>query len=397
MPRLKVLFITTWYPTKENPVSGIFVREHAKAVRLYDDVVVLHLMGEDPKLKGFWRIEREVDETFTENIPTFRVWSRHFPIIKARYFYGILKSFPYIISKGFRPDIIHSHIYVTGISSVLVGKLYRIPVVITEHSTEFPRKLLRSRDVWKSRFAFNRANMVFPVSNSLQRAMEEYGIEARFQVIPNVVDTNLFYPDSSDRLKSPTKRLLTVALLDSSHKKGIPLLLNALAYLTSKRDDWRLNILGDGPARTEYQRLTVDLGLANKVTFHGLKSKPEVAEFMRQSDLLVVPSLFETFSVVTAEALAAGIPVLATNCGGPEEFVTNDVGLLVPPGSVDALVGGLDYMLNHLERFKPDETSCYAAEHFSYAGVGEQLHENYLECITKYKGLHGTATKAGTS
>ena len=116
------------------------------------------------------------------------------------------------------------------------------------------------------------------------------------------------------------------------------------------------------------------------------RAKKEVAEFMRLADFLVLPSLFETFSVVTAEALTSGIPVLATRCGGPEEFVTKDVGLLVPPGNTEALFNGLDYMLNNLERFNTEQISHYATEHFSPERVGEQLHRVYLECIARCKG-----------
>jgi hypothetical protein len=82
MKRLKVLFITAWYPTREVPVQGVFGREHAKAVQLYDDVVVLHLAGSDPTLRTMWRIEQEANETLTEGIPTYRVWHRRFPVPK---------------------------------------------------------------------------------------------------------------------------------------------------------------------------------------------------------------------------------------------------------------------------------------------------------------------------
>jgi L-malate glycosyltransferase len=399
MAHLKVLFITTWYPTKEQPVGGVFVREHAKAVGLYTDIIVLHYLGTRPDLGGLWRIEEEIDHNLTEGIPTYRVWSRHLSIPVSSYLtyiWSVLKGFRYIVSKGFRPDIIHAHIYEAGVPAILIAKFYGIPIVITEHSTEFPRKLLRRRDIRKARFAFNRADMVLLVSKSLQRAIEGYGIEARFHVVQNVVDINLFYPDSLARLKTLTKHLLTVALLDSSHKKGIPFLFAALDRLHKKRDDWHLDILGDGPARTEYERLATNLGLAKQITFHGLKPKSEVAVFMRKADLFVLPSLFETFSVVTAEALTSGIPVLATRCGGPEEFVTEERGLLVPPGNTEALFNGLDYMLSNLERFNTEQISHYATEHFSPERVGEQLHRVYLECIAKYKGLYGTTIKTRT-
>jgi glycosyltransferase involved in cell wall biosynthesis len=110
----------------------------------------------------------------------------------------------------------------------------------------------------------------------------------------------------------------------------------------------------------EYEQAAAILSIAERITFHGMKSKQEVAEFMRQADLFVLPSLFETFSIVTAEALSTGIPVLATRCGGPEEFVNEDVGLVVPPGDEEALCKGLDYMMDNLEKFNPNKISSYA-------------------------------------
>ncbi len=389
MARLKVLFITTWYPTKEQPIGGIFIREHAKAVGLYADIIVLHHLGTRTDLGGLFEIEEEIDPKLTEGIPTYRVWSRRLSIPISSYLtyiWSVLKGFHYIVSKGFRPDIVHAHIYEAGVPAVLISQLYRIPVLITEHSSEFPKKLLRRRDIWKARFAFKRADMVLVVSKSLQRAIEEYGIEAPFYVVPNIVDMNLFYPDSSSHLKNLRKHLLTVALLDSSHKKGIPFLFDALDRLFKRRGDWHLDLIGDGPARAEYEGLVTKLGLAKQITFHGMKPKSEVAVFMRQADLFVLPSLFETFSVVIAEALATGTPVLATHCGGPEEFVTEERGLLVPPGNTEALLNGLDYMLNNLESFNTKKISHYAIEHFSPERIGEQLHRIYSECVARCKG-----------
>lgn len=381
MKRLKVLFITAWYPTKEQPVGNVFVREHAKAVQLYDDVVVLHCAGSDAKIKGLWRMEQESDESLTEGIPTYRVWHKPLPIPKISYLlylWSAFKAFRRTTAQDVRWDIIHAHVFQAGLPAVLIGWSHRIPVVVTEHWSHFPKKLLDPSSVWKASFAFHWARLVMPVSRSLQQAIEAYGIKARFHVVPNVVDTQLFYPNSFPQSKSQSlKRLLFVGLFDPSHKKGVPHLLQALAQLRHVRDDWHLDIVGDGPTRGEYERLVVDSGLGERVTFHGLRSKREVAEFMRKANLFVVASPSETFAAVAAEALATGTPVLSTRCGGPEEFIIDDVGMLVPPGDTEALCSGLDYMLDHLGSFPPDRVSRYAHERFSPEQVGKLLHDTY--------------------
>jgi glycosyltransferase involved in cell wall biosynthesis len=353
---LKVLFITAWYPIKESPMWGIFVREHAKAVNLYDDIVLLHMVGHDQGLKGWWTMKKETDESLTEGIPTYRIWYRRASVPKVSYLisiWSVVQAFRRIRANGFRPDIIHAHVYEAAVPAVIIGKLYGIPVVVTEHLSEFPRGLLRRLKVWKAKFSYKLADVVMPVSRFLEQSIKKHGIQARFLVVPNVVDTQLFYPNPDPRPERDLKRLLVVGSLESSHNKGLQVLFNALSKLRMQRGDWHLDVVGHGPAGKEYERMVKALGLTEKVTFCGFKTKQEVAEYMRQADLFVLPSLFETFSVAAAEALLTGTPVLATRCGGPEEFLTDDVALTVPSGDAKALRDGLDYMLHHLEVFSP--------------------------------------------
>ena len=378
MGRLKVLFLTNWYPAKEAPVKAVWVREQAKAVRLYDEVRVLHCVGPDLNLKRRWRTEQETNEKLSEGIPTYRVWYRPSPIPKTSYFlyfWSICRTFRQIVNEGFRPDIIHVHIYDAGGPAVLLGKLYRIPVVVTEQFSSFPRGLLGPLDVVKAWLAFRWAKRVLPVSAALQKAIEDYGIHAHFQVIPNVADTTVFFPPSHLRRDINPKRILFVGQLVPV--RGVPYLLQALALLGQKREDWRLDLVGDGEARTEYERLALDLQLGDKVTFHGLKTKQEVADLMRRADLLVLSSLCETFSAPAIEALATGIPVLATRCGGPEEFISQEVGLLVSPGDADSLCQGLDRMLDNLHLYSCKQIAQYARDRFSPQFVGAELHAVY--------------------
>jgi len=372
--RLKILFLTNWYPTTAEPARAVWVREQAKAAQLHDDVVLLHCVGPDPDLKRLWRIERADDE----GIPTYRVWYRPPRITKASYFcyvWSVWQAFRHVSDGGFRPDVIHVHVYDAGGPAILIGKFKRTSVVIAEHFSSFPRRVLGPLDLFKAWVAFRWADMVLPVSEALRAAIEHYGIRARFQVVPNVVDTALFAPAPNCRRDVVRKRIVFVGQLVPV--KDVPGLLQALSRLGQRRRDWHLDIVGEGAARTEYEQLVADLNLSAEVAFHGLKTKREVAEFMRCADFLVMSSLCETFSTPLAEALATGIPVLATRCGGPEEFVREEVGMLVPPGDVEALCNGLDYMLDHLHCYSSERISQYARERFSPECVGASLHAVY--------------------
>jgi len=385
MERLKVLFVTNWYPTREHPVEGVFVQEHAKAVQLYDDVKVLHCAGPDPSLKRLCRIEEETDLGFAEGIPTLRVWYRRIPIPKiwySVYFWSIFKTFRHIISEGFRPDIIHAHVYEAGAPSVLIAKLYRIPAVVTEHFTGFPRKLIRGMHTWTAQFAFERADLVMPVSKSLQKAIEEYGINARFEVVPNVVDTKLFNPGPYPQLDNQLKRLLFVGMLGPSHKKGVPYLLTSLSMLRQLRDDWLLDIVGEGPAREEYERMAEDLGLHDKIVFHGLKTKQEISEFMRQADIFVLPSLWENLPCVLIEAMASGLPIVSTLVGGIPELIDDGIGILIPPGDADKLLHAIVQMMESLNRFDRRAIAQTAIQ-YSPESVGGMIHSIYEDCLRR--------------
>ncbi|MCP4424417.1 MAG: glycosyltransferase family 4 protein, partial [Chloroflexi bacterium] len=338
--------------------------------------------GPDSGQPNLWRGERETDNNLTAGIPTHRLFFKPTKpafISQVAYFAGVWRICRKLVNEGFRPDIIHAHSYVGGVAAVLIGKLSRIPVVVSEHSSGFLLKTLAGKTLRQARIAFNGAALVLPVSQALQAGIRHYGLGKRFQIIPNVVN-DLFFAVEPPVKIDDSYQILFVGGLRSDHIKGALLLLPALARLNEQRVDWHLHIIGDGPARAEYENLADDLGIAVQVTFQGSRRRKEVADFMRRADFLVVSSLVETFSVVAAEALAAGVPVLATRCGGPEDFVNNEMGRLVQPGSVDALYDGLVDMLRSLPQFAPEEISRYAAEKFSSQAIGEGLHKAYM-CV----------------
>jgi len=373
--KLRVLHMAGWYPSRKNPVAGVFVREHVKATALYHHVAVLYSEGAEKGLRSLCQIEDNIEE----GIRTLRLRYRKSPVPKTSYFvylWALFRAFRKLFKEGFRPDIIHAHIYTAGVPAVLIGRCYGIPVVVTEQYTGFPRGLVRGLEQLKAKFAFEQAAVVCPVSDDLRAHIERLGIKARFQVIPNVVETSLFFPIVGRVAREGgRKRLLVVALLDP--KKGIPYLLDALARLRERRDDFLLDIVGDGPNRSGYEGLASKLGLRDIACFHGLKTKQEVVEFMRRCDVFVLPSLFETFGVVLIEALACGKPVIATNIGGPNEIVTDEVGCLVPPGDTEALAEAIDYILDNFEKYNPASIARYAREHYSYQAVGVELDRVY--------------------
>lgn len=386
--RLKILFITPWYPIDGRP-DGIFVQELARAVQLRNEVAVLHYAGKEPTLRGVWRMAQDHQASSKAGLPVYRFWYRESPVPNSSFFlfgaWSLLGAVRQLMQQGLRPDILHVHEYAFAAPALLLRRRYGMPVVISEHSSTFLKRTLSSWQQWLARFAFRHADRVLPVSHTLQAAIERYGMTANFEVVPNVVDTALFQPNPR-KTPRPQKRLLFVGLLDRLHKKGIPDLLQALAHLP--RRDWQLDLVGDGPTRAEYETLSAKLGLADRVTFHGYQSKPRVAQLMQESDIFVLPSLVETFGVVLIEALASGLPVVATRTAGPSELIAEEVGILAPPGDAAALAAALNTMLDQYTQYVPQRLAAYANRHFGYTTVGEKLDALYRSlCRTERVAL----------
>ncbi|MGA4577385.1 FkbM family methyltransferase [Limisphaera sp. VF-2] len=376
---LRVLHIAAWYPTPAHPVAGVFILEHVRATALYANVAVVY--AERNRRIGF---KPHISDSLEHEIRTLRISYPRLPFPKSAflsYAWSILAAYRYLRSRRFKPDIIHAHVWYAGAAGLLLARLHRRPLLVTEHASVFPRRLLKPRHQRIARKVFHSCHRVCPVSEYLAKYIREIAPHSRITVVPNVIDTTLFTPtEAPPAPPQTTKRILVVALL--SPIKGINHLLDALAQLRTKRTDFVLDILGDGPARSDLELQTARLGLADVVRFHGLKSKAEVAAFMRECSFLVHPSLCETFGIAPIEALSIGKPVLATTVGIFPEIVTPDCGLLVPPGDTQALAAAVDRMLDHHAEFNVLGAAAALRNKFSRETVGHRYTELYHEALT---------------
>jgi glycosyltransferase involved in cell wall biosynthesis len=375
---LKVLFITAWYPTRENPIDGIFIREHAKSVSIYaNEVTVIHAGRTDKRTKGIYRIF----DTIEEGIRTIRIYcfpSPFRPINYISYSWAILVVARKLFKKGFFPEIIHAHVYTAGLPALILARWYRIPIVLSEHWSRFPLRKLNVFEKILAKLVMNRVDMILPVSNSLKMTLRGCGIKGRFKVVPNVVDTSLFYPPEKNQKIHDDKKILFVGSLKPV--KGLPYLFDALSELGRERIDWHLDIVGEGAAREEYEQMVVRLGLDHKIKFHGLRTKREVSGFMRQADFFVLPSLWENLPCVIIEAMASGLPIVSTDVGGIPELINAETGILVPPGNVTRLSEALGLMtesLHQYDRFR----IAQKAQRYSMQAIGKLINSIYENCL----------------
>jgi glycosyltransferase involved in cell wall biosynthesis len=377
--KMKILFITPWYPNENNPVSGVFVKELANAVSIYCEVEVLHSYP-DSSTRTYM-----ISDEIEEGVRIIRV--RHpkldIPVLSyISYLFNVFKIYKKF-SKDFKPDVIHAHVYLSGILAIILGRCYRIPVIVTEHAEIIDkfkdghfRKLINIIKIILAKFALKNAQLLVLVSKSMQEHIEKFGIKNRCIIIPNVVNTEIFHP-SYVEIKNKNKKLLFVGGLTPI--KGIPYMLEAIKIISIRRSDFFLEIIGDGNFKKEYEKLAKNLRISGNVRFYGRKNKEEIAEFMKQCDFLILPSLYETFGVVLIEAMACGKPVISTLSGGQKEFINDDNGILVLPKNSQALAEAIEYMLDNYQNYSSDNISRYIRERFSYNSVGKLLNDTYLE------------------
>jgi L-malate glycosyltransferase len=365
------------------------VREHAKAVRAAGhEVAVLHLAGpRADRAGGSWAMEEELDPSLSEGIEAHHVFTRPSRPRGASYglyLWSAVRAYHRLRGRGFRPDVIHAHVYTAGVPAAIVGTRSGIPVVLTEQFSGFPRRTLSRVDVRKARYAYGRAARALPVSRHLLEAIRSYGIDVPFEVVPNVVDTSLFFPPDAKRAtETVERRLLFVGNLEPSQSKGFPTLLRALARLNDSRRDWRLDVFGDGPDRGSYETSAGALGLGEQLRFHGSQPKTVIAETMRGSDLFVLPSRFDNLPSAIVEALASGLPVVSTTVGGIPELVDERNGRLVAPEDPVALADALQATLEDLDAFDRRAIAAAAGDRYSLEVIGKRLTEIYESALAE--------------
>ncbi|MGE0609786.1 MAG: glycosyltransferase family 4 protein [Pirellulales bacterium] len=235
-----------------------------------------------------------------------------------------------------RPDVVVSFMSQMNVLAVLAARR-RWPVVITEHVD--PRMMPLARP-WAAgrRYAYPRAAKLVSVSRGLDACFDWLPPQRR-AVIYNPIDrADLDQP--GDAIPRPTRR--TIIGMGRLHpQKGFDLLIEAFARVAGDFPDWGLAILGEGAERTALESQVKRLQLGHRVLLPGALANPFPT--LKQSDIFVLPSRFEGFGNSLVEALACGLPAIATDCrSGPAEIVTDGSnGLLVSPEDVPALAAAL--------------------------------------------------------
>jgi len=174
--------------------------------------------------------------------------------------------------------------------------------------------------------------------------------------------------------------------------KCVDLLIKAFKTVESQVPA-RLEILGDGPMRPYLEAQVRSLGLTDRVFFRGWLSQPDCAKALQDSDVLVLPSVYECGGAVVLEAMAVGLPVIATNWGGPADYLDNSCGILVDPVSSEGFIDKLASAMLHLARNPDLRASMGAAgrrrieQEYDWRYKTSQMLEFYDDAIVRSRGV----------
>lgn len=382
---MHILLIPSFYRTTREPLRGLFFREQARALAecgaqvgvIYYDERDTHKLSVSGLSDNHFQIKTETSDGIFEL--TQSGWStspRTILGLKAWLWLGERLFKKYVQRRGM-PEVLHAHngLY-GGLLAMMIGKKYGIPYYITEHSSAFLQNKFSPFQKAIIRDVLGSARQVFAVSKALSVAMRDVAPKVKISVMANFVETDFFKREHRKAVGSEF-RLLSVGNLNAN--KGFDVLIRAFGKAFPQDRDVKLIIGGRGELAGELQQLIDSQGLSDNITLTGLLSREQVAEGLSGSDAFVLASRYETFGVVFVEALAAGVPIIATKCGGPQEFLNDTNAILVDPDNVEQLAQALTQMRSNHSQYNVAELQKYARENFDSHLMAEKLIAAYLQ------------------
>ena len=386
---MHVLVLPKWYPGRNDPQLGDFVRKQMLATgnallshggRL-SVVFAIPITGlEQPEVqelqedKGAWELRCYYRPSRNAFKPLRKL------INLQRYWRTTWNGIRRMSRERGKHDLTHVHILVRpALVAWWLKKTRNVPFILSEQSSEYLDGKWEAKSVlFKAinHFLFRRASAITAVSAHLGESLKQRGLCTRYEVVPNTVPgTDLPLPSPG-----PPDRFMIVAdLVDGT--KNVSGVLRALKAGRAEGHDLRLDVIGDGTDMDALRALSKELGLNGHVRWLGRMSNAEVLMNMSGTGTVIINSNVETFSVVTGEALALGKPVIATRCGGPVAFITQGNGVLIEPRDDRALAAAMIARAKNERAYDPAEIRRSIDDRFSAKSVGERFMATYQHVL----------------
>lgn len=380
---MKILVLSRGVPNEHDPQEGCFELDQAKALKQAGHNVVI--MAIDSRVRKFWR-NPGVQKYEIDGIRAYKLFLFPTSIIRR------LLSFPfgvnieakeakwlykYITKKEGDFDLIHAHYLTCIYYAKKIKDSFHIPVIGTEHwskvNTDHPQSNVR----YMGDRTYKAIDQLITVSNSLkQKVLQNFRTDSK--VIHNLIDTSYLLPIKKQKNDSYFSIVLVGSLIPL---KGFDYFIKSFKKSKLSQSNVKVEIIGRG---SEYERLKTLIdseNLQDKVHLVGQKNKKEVFNYLHNADIFVLPSRTENFSVSVLEALANGLPVIATICGGIRECIDDSNGLLVEVDNEVQMINALEKMYDTYEKYDRESIRQNCLSLYSPASIAKKLTGVYNEVL----------------
>jgi len=367
----------TCYPTYGG--SGVIATELGKA---------LALKGHQIHFISYAIPFRLTD--FVENIFFHEVEMSNYPLFEFPLYSLALASKMSEVAKYEKLDLLHVHYAIPHASSAYLAKQILkgskdLKIVTTLHGTDITLIGLEPSFLPLVKFSIEQSDSVTAVSRFLkEKTLTNYSIDKDIEVIPNFVDTELFKPGDSCSFKhhiAPNGEKILIHTSNFRQVKRVPDTIRVFEKVV-KEIPSKLLLVGDGPDRSECERLCRELNLCEHIKFLG--KQEALVELLNASDLFLIPSQSESFGLAALEAMACGLPVVASSVGGlPELIKHNETGYIAEIGDIDRMAKYVIDLLTNEKKYDIFSANARsrAVNLFDKSKIIPLYEQNYLNIL----------------
>jgi glycosyltransferase involved in cell wall biosynthesis len=372
-----ILWLTSWYPHKNNSLFGNFVERQAKAVSAYANISVLYAV-QHPENEYFIDI---LNDDFL-CVKVYFPQTQNAVLKMLRYWKAWRMGYKQILKTKGKPQCIHLHImYLASIFALYLHYFYKIPFVITEHWTGYatnPPKRIPFFQKYIVRKCLKHSASVATYTTHYAKALARLGKYSNLKIIPNVVNTDLFVPPQYFKPKRTIFRLIHVSTCDDT-QKNISGIVRSLAALKHKGYHYEMDIIGGGDIEHKpLIELAQSLNIQDIIHFEKTMKHADLIHHLQRAHIFVLFSNYEGLPCVLLEAMSVGLPVVCTDTGGLEDWINKDTGRVIPIGDENALTLALANMMDNYEQFDISTIRNKIIQTCSMEAVGKEIMRLYV-------------------
>ncbi len=382
---MNIVIIANGYPTCREPQYGCFEKD--QAIALQKEGHKVSILYVDGRFRKYYRRigishlqENDIDIYGLFLFPMALLFKMSYKL-----HYWVKKHmldyvFSYMLKKQEKPDIIYAHFLYNIAYAVYLKEKYNIPLVGMEHWSGVNQSKLSSDTIYRGQIAYQGANRIIAVSNSLKEQIYNH-FKRDAIVIHNMVNEDFF--QAPIRKYTNRDKLLYISIGSLFYIKGHDILIKALSEVAQYTLDWELRIVGGGSEEKNLQNLIKQLGLENNIKIIGRKNKQEIISLLYDSDIFILPSRSENFSVAVLEALSAGLPVVATICGGIRECINEKNGVLVSVEDISGLAKSILDISKNIELYDKQFIADECKRRFSPSVISKEITDVFRGVINE--------------